>query len=114
MVERRVKEIADTSYVAGTSCTLSPFSHRVSMEQNERNMDLFRRISDIYDKTGLPHVEPRLSMGGSDAADMTAHGIPALDCFGVRGDLIHSKDEFAYIDSLAESAKLQGAVVLYL
>ena len=113
-VDRRVKEIAETSYVAGTSCKISPFSHRVSMELNERNLDLFRRISDIYDQVGLPHVEPRLSMGGSDAADMTAHGIPALDCFGVRGDLIHSKDEFAYIDSLAESAKLQGAVVLYL
>ena len=113
-VEKRVQEIANTSYVGKTTCSLVPFSHRVSMERNERNMKLFHRVSDIYDSVGLPHVEPRLSTGGSDAADMTAKGIPTLDNFGVFGGEIHSKNEYAYVSSLAQSAKLQGAVILYL
>ncbi|MBQ9784465.1 MAG: M20/M25/M40 family metallo-hydrolase [Clostridia bacterium] len=112
-VERRVKEIAATSYLGGTTCKISPFSHRVAMEYNARNAALFDRICAIYDAVGLPHVEPALSTGGSDAADMTAYGIPVLDCFGVVGGKIHSKDEFAYVDSLAASAKMQAAAVYF-
>ena len=110
-IEARVNEIASTSYVGGTTCTVSPFSHRVSMEYNTRNAALFERVQAIFDAMGLPHVEPGSATGGSDAADMTAYGIPALDCFGVVGGKLHSKDEFAYVDSLAASAKMQAAVI---
>lgn len=44
---------------------------------------------------------------------MTAYKIPALDSFGVVGGKIHSKDEFAYVDSLALSAKMQAAVIYF-
>ncbi len=51
--------------------------------------------------------------GGAVAADMTVCGIPTVDSIGVYGGRIHSKDEFAYVDSLAASAKMQAAVVYY-
>ena len=53
-VEQRVKEIAETSYLGGTTCKISPFSHRVAMEYNERNAALFEHIRAIYEAVGLP------------------------------------------------------------
>lgn len=43
---------------------------------------------------------------------MTHFGIPCADNIGVSGDYIHSKNEFAYLKSLKESAKMLGAIAL--
>lgn len=112
-IDEAVKKIANTSYINGTSCTLTKTSERASMEESERNTELFEHIRSIFKKTGLPDVKPLNGSGGSDAADMTVCGIPTVDSIGVYGGRIHSKDEFAYVDSLAASAKMQAAVVYY-
>jgi len=107
-----VRQVAAHSYLEGTSCTVTEVSHRVAMELTDTNRNLFARIREIFLETGLEDVELRSNTGGSDAAYLTAAGIPCLDNFGVSGGRIHSKDEFADLDSLVHSAKMMASVVL--
>lgn len=110
-IDEHIKAIANTSYIEGTSCEVKITSQRVPMEKCDRNYELFERIHSIFKKAGLPDVKPSFGTGGSDAADMTEHGIPTVDNIGVVGGRIHSRDEFAYVDSLAEAAKKQAAII---
>ena len=113
-VEAFARQVADTAYLSGASCTLEQISYRVAMEPSARNDALVARMNDIFASVGLPTLTARLSNGGSDAADVSVSGIPCVDCVGVSGGHIHGVDEFAYLDSLAESAKRHAAVILYL
>lgn len=110
--EEFVKEVAARAYLPGSSCTVTEKSRRVAMEDCPRNREIFSKIERIYAEIGLPAVEWGSSTGGSDAAWMTVAGIPCLDNFGVHGGKIHSKDEYAYLDSLAASARMMAAVIL--
>jgi len=106
-----VKKVAETVYVEGCSCEVEIEHVRVAMEYTEMNLSLFDSMNRIFEENGLPtHVAVKTN-GGSDAADVTAYGIPCVDSIGVRGGKIHSKDEFAYLDSLNESAKMIAATV---
>lgn len=109
-----VKEIAQKAFVEGTTSEISLVSRRVAMEKNERNLSLLDKMNDIYAKTGLPVLKAGKLNGGSDAADLTARGIPSIDSMGVLGDFIHNKGEFAYIDSLTESAKRLATVAMFI
>ena len=110
-IDALIKKIAATSHIEGTSCDVKVTSERVPMEKCERNYELFEHVRKIFAKAGIPDVKPAFGTGGSDAADMAEHGIPTVDNIGVVGGKIHSKDEFAYVDSLALSAKKQAAIV---
>lgn len=110
----RVRVISDTSYVEGTSCTVTEKSRRVCMPLVERNVRLSQRISEIFSSVGLPSMEFVSSRGGSDAADMSARGIPSVDSFGVRGAYIHSPLEYAYLSSISETAKMLAALAAFL
>lgn len=111
-VQKRVKEIAEKSYIEGTTCELSVKSQRVSMEICEKNEALFERINEIFAANGLMPVAKNKGAGGSDASDMTSYGIPTLDNFGSYGGSIHSKDEWAWLDSIAYSAKMLAAIAI--
>ena len=109
-VEETVRRVAETSYLPGSSCVLTEKSRRVAMERTGAVETLFRRICEIYDENGIAPVEMRMSTGGSDAADMAAAGLPVVDSIGVRGGRIHSRGEYAYVESLAEAAKRLAAI----
>ncbi|MBQ7399787.1 MAG: M20/M25/M40 family metallo-hydrolase [Clostridia bacterium] len=109
-IDRIMKEIANKSFVEGTQCLLTLKSSRISMEKNDRNLRLLERINEIYKDNDLMTLNNSSSNGGSDAADMSARGIPCIDSVGMTGGNIHSRDEFAYISSLAEAAKRLAAV----
>jgi len=110
-VSERVAAIAATSHVAGTSCTVSVVSERVAMEKTEKNLALFDSIQRIFAENGLGELCAVERPGGSDAADMTAAGIPTVDSIGVCGSNIHTLNERAPLTSLAESAKRMAAIV---
>jgi glutamate carboxypeptidase len=40
--------------------------------------------------------------------------LPTVDSLGARGDLIHSPDEFLYLDSLTDRAKLTALLLMKL
>ncbi|MBQ8510022.1 MAG: M20/M25/M40 family metallo-hydrolase [Clostridia bacterium] len=108
--DRIVGEIAAICHVPGTSCTLTKTIWRCAMEKCRRNFDFLDTINRIYADCGLPALTARQSLGGSDAADVTAYGIPCIDSVGVAGDYIHTRDEYAVLSSLAEAAKRLAAV----
>jgi glutamate carboxypeptidase len=110
-VKEYAKKIADTVYVEGCSCELVQSSFRICMEQNQRNVDLLEKMNCIWESNGLPRLVGKRHNGGSDAADVSAYGIPCIDCFGTSGGGIHSPNEFARISSLAESARRISSII---
>ena len=105
------EKLAKTVYVEGCTCRLVLQSHRTAMEVTDRNLSLLEKVNGIWAENGLQTRTAATRKGGSDAADITAFGIPVLDSVGVLGGKIHSPDEFAELSSLAESAKYIAAAV---
>ena len=102
------------SFIEGSSCAVTLLSRRISMPVVDRNMELFGKINGIFEAYGLETLAVNGSKGGSDAADVTAFGIPCIDSLGTVGQGIHSTRECAEIPSLAESAKRLAAIVFSL
>ncbi len=107
--EKLISEVAATSYIKGTTCSVTLKSSRVAMEHTERNMELLQKLNQIYQANGLDPLKARHSNGGSDAAEVTAYGLPCLDSMGVIGGAIHDREEWAYLWSLVYSAKMHAA-----
>ncbi len=105
-----VKAIAAKAFIEGTNCKVTLKSRRPAMERTEKNLALLNKINEIYLEEGIKVLGEIHRPGGSDAAEITEHGIPCLDGFGVEGGEIHSRDEWAYLSSLSEAAKRMAAV----
>jgi len=108
---KKIAEVANTVYVPGCSCTYKLLSYRVGMPILQRNLDLLDKINAIFTEEGMPTLAPKQRYSGSDAADVTAAGIPCLDSMGPSGGGVHSKNEFAWLKSLSEAAKRVALVV---
>ena len=106
------KTVANTVYVEGCTCELKQSGSRIAMELSERNTDLLDKMNAIFADCGMPALIGEKRKGGSDAAYVTDAGVPCIDSLGVRGSEIHSVREYAYLYSLAESAKRIAAVAL--
>lgn len=104
-----ISEVAATSYVKGTTCSVTLKSSRVAMERTKRNEEILQKLNEIYQANGLDTLQPRNNNGGSDAAEVTAYGLPCLDSLGVIGGAIHDRAEWAYLWSLVYSAKMHAA-----
>jgi glutamate carboxypeptidase len=110
--ENYIKKVAETSRIEGTSCKAERLSLRVAMEKSEKNYKLLERINEIFTEAGLSNLAPKAALSGSDAADISAYGIPVIDCIGVVGADIHAVEERAEISSLCDSAERMAAVIL--
>lgn len=104
-IDELMKQAAGKCGVAGTACTVECFSKRVSMEKCERNEKLYADMNAAFLEAGLPALDKRFSGGGSDAADVTAAGIPCIDSIGTEGGGEHTLKEWSRLSSLAEAAK---------
>lgn len=105
-------EIAMQNIIEGCRCELERISYRPAMPLCDRNSELLAKMNEIYKSTGLPQLTPRICLSGSDAAYITAAGIPCVDNLGVDGKNIHSIHEYAVLDSLVACAK-RLAVIAY-
>ena len=108
--DKLVQKIANTSYIEGSSCNLTLASYRCAMEKTDFNVELGKKMNEIFADNGLPVLEPVLSPGGSDAADMTSYGIPTVDNLGPSGDGGHSVRECINKDSLKYSAQMLATI----
>lgn len=108
--KKLISEIAEKSFIEGTSCKLTLASYRVAMQHSAKNYELLEKINAIYAANGMPTLNANKANGGSDAADLSEYGIPALDSFGVEGSGIHSINECAHLSSLADSARRLASV----
>ncbi len=109
-----VQEISQTSFISGSRCEAEIISSRCAMERNERNERLLSKMNAIYSRHGMPILYAAMSKGGSDAADMSAAGLPTVDSIGVTGEKIHSPEERAELASLAACAKRIAIVAMEL
>ncbi len=107
-------EILSKTHLEGTTTSWEEESYCPAMEKSEKNFKLLDRINEIYADIGLPTLEARQSLGGSDAAAVTVAGIPCVDSIGVAGDFIHTPNEYATLSSLPEAAKRIAAVCIYI
>lgn len=105
------QKVADTVYVPGCRCEVNHPDGRIAMELVDRNVNLLSDLNRICEENGLETLKLGVRKGGSDAAEVTASGIPCLDSLGPLGGLIHSPNEYAIIDSLAVSAKRLAAYI---
>ena len=111
-VKKRVCEIAAKSYIDGSSCTLTVKSERCAMELSDKNVALATRLLEIFESVGLPADGVQSANGGSDAANISRYGIPTVDSLGARGGYLHSPLEYAYVNSIGESAKRYAAIAI--
>ncbi len=101
-------------YHPEVKCRVTMESYRCAMEINDQSIALFEQLNEIFAANGLPRQEITGSNGGSDAADMTAYGIPTIDGFGVVGTKLHNPNEQSEICSLAEAAQRLALAAVYL
>ena len=113
-IKKGVEDIAKHSEIDGCICVLEEVSYRPAMSFSQRNKDLLNKMNEIYQQNGMPELKEIMGHGGSDAAYITQIGIPCVDSIGVDGGYIHSAGEFAYLSSLAESAKRLAVAAFYL
>lgn len=105
------KRVAETVHVDGCTCEVTESGSRLCMERTERNLALAEKINGIFAANGLPTLAPAFNLGGSDAAEITAAGIPCVDSLGTSGGGVHSADEWTSLASLVEAAKRLAAIV---
>ena len=108
---RIVKRIAETVYVDGCSTTVKQTNLRIAMELKEKNLDLLNKANALFIQAGLAPLGIGERRGGSDAADVSNHGIPCIDSMGVCGERAHSREESGLLSSLSVSAKRMAAII---
>ena len=111
---RIVHEVADTVHGPGCSCEIREVSFRPPMEAAPANYELLDKINKISAAVGLPHMEPKRALGGSDAAYSTMAGIPTLDSIGYNGEDCHSVKEYVNMSSILLAAKYFAATAEYI
>ena len=104
--ERTVTEIAETSFIGGTTATLTRISKRPPMEKNPETMELFNKLLAVCHKYGLGSLTPVESGGGSDSCYTQAAGIPSICGMGACGGFCHTNREYALTESINLRAKL--------
>lgn len=108
------EKICEDIKVPGCKCTMVMPRLRPAMEVCEKNINLLNRMNEIWKENGLSELPGAVSAGGSDAANVSAAGIPAVDNMGACGGMLHTVNEYGIISSLAEKAKRLALVTMYL
>lgn len=113
-IRNAMRELEERVYVKGCETTVVEKGFRPAMERVESNLALLDTVNKILSENGIKGLSPTSRMGGSDAAQVTAAGIPCLDSVGPVGGALHSPDEFAYKESLRYQAKRFATVIYHM
>ncbi len=87
--------------------------HRPPKVMNAANEALLKALRDCGCELGLS-LQWQATGGCCDGNNLAHHGLPNVDNLGVRGDFIHSDQEYCLVDSLSERAKLSALLMLKL
>ena len=110
--EGTVAEIAEKSFLGGTTATLTRISKRPPMEKNPETMAVFDKLLAVCHKYGLGSLTPVESGGGSDSCYTQAAGIPSICGMGACGEFCHTNKEYGLIDSISLRAKILSLFLL--
>lgn len=87
--------------------------HRPPKVMNAANEALLIALRDCGQQLGL-NVQWQATGGCCDGNNLAHAGLTNVDNLGVRGDLIHSDQEYCLTDSLSERAKLSALLLMKL
>lgn len=107
--ETVVRQIAETSFIGGTSATVQRISKRPPMEKNPATMALFENLLAVCRKYDLGSLTPVESGGGSDSCYTQAAGIPSICGMGGYGEFCHTNKEYILTESIPLRAKILSA-----
>ncbi len=111
---KMLNDLCENVTVKGTRCTIRANGFYPAMELTERTedlMEIYRTAAKMLDRP----VPEGLYIGGcSDSAFTTRAGVPTVCSAGPQGEYAHSRNEFAYLSSLAIQCKKIVASILML
>lgn len=110
--EKNILDIIGECETEGTRCEIIHRQVRPPMETNAHNLELLEKINRICEKHGLPVYKAAFSSGGSDAANVSAAGVPTLDSLGADGAGYHTTSEYCILPSITERAKVLAATAV--
>jgi glutamate carboxypeptidase len=110
-IEAVRKIIAELNSHGGIAAELQGQFTSPAKIPDERTLRLLDAIVACGRDLGLK-LATRASGGASDGNRLAAAGLPNIDTLGVRGDRIHSPDEYMLLDSLVERAQLTTLLLL--
>jgi glutamate carboxypeptidase len=100
----KIEEIAETTYVDGTSTTVWGVFHRPPKPETEAVRSLLTLYGRAAEDLGLQFPPPEHAGGGTDGSLMGAQGLATLDSMGPVGGGAHTEEEFILLSSLQERA----------
>jgi glutamate carboxypeptidase len=105
----RLEEITNYSYVKGTTSILSGLIQRDVMEENEKQLELIKKLEKLSTTT-LPSEQRG---GVSDANIVASQGVTTLDGFGPFGDGDHTVHERALKSSFTQRIELMTKILMH-
>lgn len=112
VISSQMSKVADTTYLDGTTTSLSCSVGIPPMAKTAENERLFNFVRRKALELGQPEPWAEFSGGGSDSAFSVSAGVPTLDQMGVRGEWNHSDREYALVDSVFERIALVTECVM--
>ena len=111
-IEQRLEEIVSKcGQMDGFSCELHGDFFSPPKILCDSSKKLKQQIESSANKLGI-EVGWRSTGGVSDGNKLASVNVPNIDTLGVRGDNLHSHDEYLVLDSLVERAKLTTLILL--
>lgn len=107
-----LNQVAETTYVEGTSCTLEIRGNRVPMSERPANVWLCEQFSKASQSLGFGAYESAFVGGASDASYASGMGIPVVCASGPVVDFQHTKNERSLTASMAERAKVHVKTIV--
>jgi glutamate carboxypeptidase len=103
--------VSELNSVDGISAELHGQFASPAKIPDDRTLRLLDAIVSCGKELGMT-LATRSSGGASDGNRLAAAGLPNVDSLGVRGDLIHTPNEYMIPDSLVERAQLVALLLL--
>lgn len=101
-MHRVAREVAAST---GAELTLEGGIRRPPLERSDASAALYQRYAACARDAGLGAEECPLIGGGSDANQVSAAGVPAIDGLGPRGRAFHTHDEQIEVSTLADKVE---------
>jgi glutamate carboxypeptidase len=107
-----IEQIVATSYVPGTSATLTIKGEFVPAVQSESSKALFEGYQAAARQVGLTTLTGEFSGGCADSGFTAAVGTPTICGVGPVGGLAHTAEEYLELDSIVPRAQALALAIL--
>ena len=107
-----IEKIVATSYVPGTSATLTIKGEFVPVVQSADSKALFENYQAAARQVGLTTLQGEFSGGCADSGFTAAQGTPTLCSVGPIGGMAHTPDEFLEVESIVPAAQVLALAVM--